>query len=114
MNDYCLREGQDKVICDVNQMPDDVRILIYEFCIDYTSNIKKKEKLMEEIQLTIFLVMFTVICFTIGILITGRISIAWFFINILLGYLVLLMICLSLFCVVCLPIEILTGFRLHQ
>ena len=114
MNDYCLREEQDKVICDVNKMPNDVRILIYEFCIDYTSNIKKKEKLMEQIQFIIFLVIFTALCFTVGVLITGRISIVWFFINILLGYLVLLMICLSLFCVVCLPMEILTGLRLHQ
>ena len=108
MNNYCIKKIPNKVIYGINNMPDDIKINIYEYCIDYTSVLEKQKEKKQEIISNISSMVVILLCIIIGTLITGKISIVMLFINLLIGYLVLLAIILTLMCIIGLPLKIYT------
>ena len=108
MNNYCIKKIPNKVICGINNMPDDIKINIYEYCIDYTLVLEKQKEKKQVIISNICSIVFILLCIIIGTLITGKFSIVMLFINLLIGYLVLLAIILTLMCVIGFPLKIYT------
>ena len=111
MNDYCVKKEPDKLIISIHGMPDDVKFNIYEFCIDYTDVLNKEKEMKEKIIYKISLIIFFILCTTIGTLITGKISVVMLMVNLLLGYLVLLLFLITLTFFLYLPCKIIIKFQ---
>lgn len=90
-------------------MPDDIKFKIYEYCVDYTSILKEKKERQYKIIRCIVVIVICIVCYFIGLLLTGRSGISMFLINVVLGYFIFVVTCSCLLCMGDVLYKTLTG-----